>query len=1050
MGPILYNKGDYWIIFLILDLKGGDASHSAGISLSLLSAESRKSQERKDILMKHTHISRLLSVLLTLCMLLSIMPVAAFADVETITITHDLNGGTPGPKLPEGGKEVCPKGTNAYVGVFPDMAIPPEGMTADGYELNGQHLYRSTYMTLNEDITIKYMWRPAVPEVDKVEGVITGLKAGNTMKNLSVTVPKDAHYTAKVRGLDIETHDAYQPVGPDDVFIGGREYRLYVTFALKDDYIAAPTVLYSIHANNGNCVISEDKKTVEGFTFLIANAEGQVRLEVSSNLGRRGPKFPRNGTGFVDKGTVLDLPVTTDPDYVTAPEHQELDYYLINGVRHNAGSSYTCNEDAFIDLMWKPISDKPSDTVTATYDPNGGTPAIDFVSTQKFPKGETWTVVPPAETCIVPPEGKEFDAVEIEGETYSEGEEYIFFQDVTIKYLWKDKASSDTVTLTYDANGGTKGPGFAETEHFQVNDTITFLAPPSDAVTPPEGKEFDGYLIENKVYHTGDQYTVTHDVTVKLQWKDKTPEIVIATFDPNGGTKGSEFIETLEVGVGSVWEVDYFGEEFVKAPEGMEFDAMEINGVRYEVGKDYTFTTDATIKHLWKSKAPETVTVTYDINGGTKGPEFAETEQLPVNGTLIFRSPSSDVVTPPEGKEFDSYLIENKVYHAGDQYTLTHDITIKYQWKDISVVPETVTVTYVPNGGTKGPHSMESEVLEKGFVWEVEYLGEDFVEAPEGKEFDALLLNGVRYEVGKEYTFNEDTTMTFLWKSKPSETVTITYDLNGGTPGIYFKESITVDKGYVLTVYAPTEEFATAPEGKEFDALEIGGVRYEVGKEYTFNEDTAIKILWKSKAPVPSDEYSIVVINGKANYKTAGEGAIVILKADDRSDENLVFDHWKVIKGQVSIRNNQFLMPCEDVIVKAMYRADKPDPDHKPDHKPDHSDKHEQDSHDITVRWTDGGKVITEDGEGSIQSYQFKPDKGCHVADVLLDGESVLDSVKDNRLTIYGANHINELKVIFAPDTKVNPSTGAYDTSSLMMAAVMTAAAAFFVSKKLR
>ena len=78
-----------------------------------------------------------------------------------------------------------------------------------------------------------------------------------------------------------------------------------------------------------------------------------------------------------------------------------------------------------------------------------------------------------------------------------------------------------------------------------------------------------------------------------------------------------------------------------------------------------------------------------------------------------------------------------------------------------------------------------------------------------------------------------------------TEIITITYDVNGGIKGPHFDETVTVDKGNEWTVIAPSEDFVKAPEGKGFDALLINGVRYEAGAEYTYSEDITIKFLWK-------------------------------------------------------------------------------------------------------------------------------------------------------------------------------------------------------------
>ena len=46
-------------------------------------------------------------------------------------------------------------------------------------------------------------------------------------------------------------------------------------------------------------------------------------------------------------------------------------------------------------------------------------------------------------------------------------------------------------------------------------------------------------------------------------------------------------------------------------------------------------------------------------------------------------------------------------------------------------------------------------------------------------------------------------------------------------------------------IHAPDETQILPPEGQEFDAFEINGVRYEDGVIFTVKEDSYFKLLWK-------------------------------------------------------------------------------------------------------------------------------------------------------------------------------------------------------------
>ena len=85
-------------------------------------------------------------------------------------------------------------------------------------------------------------------------------------------------------------------------------------------------------------------------------------------------------------------------------------------------------------------------------------------------------------------------------------------------------------------------------------------------------------------------------------------------------------------------------------------------------------------------------------------------------------------------------------------------------------------------------------------------------------------------------------------EENPEPTFKMTYDFNGGNrqgESEYVDESVgfgmDVSKGNFIDKMT-----VTPPEGKEIDAIEINGERYEFGDTYMLNKDTVFKYLWKS------------------------------------------------------------------------------------------------------------------------------------------------------------------------------------------------------------
>lgn len=126
-------------------------------------------------------------------------------------------------------------------------------------------------------------------------------------------------------------------------------------------------------------------------------------------------------------------------------------------------------------------------------------------------------------------------------------------------------------------------------------------------------------------------------------------------------------------------------------------------------------------------------------------------------------------------------------------------------------------------------------------------------------------------------TYAKNSGIKFVDVSAP-ETIKLTYDLNGGTPagtlseeqqkqfndtGKYTEEK---EKSYFWTVSKENiETIVKAPSGKEIDAVEIGGTRYELtGASYRFDNDGEIKFLYKDKEDENKCTISFDVNGGSA------------------------------------------------------------------------------------------------------------------------------------------------------------------------------------------
>ena len=146
---------------------------------------------------------------------------------------------------------------------------------------------------------------------------------------------------------------------------------------------------------------------------------------------------------------------------------------------------------------------------------------------------------------------------------------------------------------------------------------------------------------------------------------------------------------------------------------------------------------------------------------------------------------------------------------------------------------------------------------------------------------------------------------------------TVRFNANGG--GGTMADVTGISGSYTLPACGFTE-----PEGKQFkgwstsaDGSVISGTTYEV------SSDTTFYAIWENK------EYSIIVTDGKATIgagseiSKAAQGTTITLTANEATDGK-VFDKWVVESGSTTLEDansetTTFIMPDSEVSVKATY-----------------------------------------------------------------------------------------------------------------------------------
>ncbi len=159
------------------------------------------------------------------------------------------------------------------------------------------------------------------------------------------------------------------------------------------------------------------------------------------------------------------------------------------------------------------------DLITITFDPNGGTGTM---QPMKVKSGEKFEL---PECTFTPPEGKEFAGwLAVNGNVSPAGDIVSSINSSVLKATWKDKEAAE-ITISFDPNGGT---GTMQPMKVKSGENFTL---PECTFTPPEGKEFAGWLAANgTVYPAGNVVTSSIDQSFKATWKDKAEVDVTQMF----------------------------------------------------------------------------------------------------------------------------------------------------------------------------------------------------------------------------------------------------------------------------------------------------------------------------------------------------------------------------------------------------------------------------------------------------------------------------------------------------------------------------------------
>ena len=629
---------------------------------------------------------------------------------------------------------------------------------------------------------------------------------------------------------------------------------------------------------------------------------------------------------------------------------------------------------------------------TVTFDANGGSEPEDLpeevttaMPAKKVLHGSAYYL---PECEFVAPEGKQFKAWQIDGTEYPVNAPVTVTADITVKALWEDAPPAPaeyTVTVTTEGNGTAS----ASPAKAVAGEEITLTA------TPDGGYRFKEWeVISGGVTIKDDKFTMPDgNVEIKAIFEEDAPpvptEFTITVTSGGNGTAsashakavaGTEIRLTATPKTGyhfKEWEVISGGVTIVDDKFLMPNDNVEVKAV-FE--KDAPAPTDP-------AKPSISVTGTYTYNGSehTATVSGYDPATMDISGNTATDAGDYTVrVTSKTGKWADG---------STDAVTAAWSIGKATQEAPIGlngVAPTT-------EGGSDGKITGVDATMEYRAESEITYT------ACTGIEIENLSAGNyfVRYAEDHNHFASPDAEVT-VGEGKPLADFTITFNAGGGSGNM---DSVTVKTG---TNYILPECGFTAPTDQEFKAWEISGTEYKVGDTYIVSGDTEIKALWENSVITPTT-YTVTVGNdgngtGTASPSTAAAGTMISLTATP--NEGYRFKEWQVISGGVAIKDDKFLMPNDNVEVKAIFEEDAPPVPTE---------------FTITVK-TDGNGTASTSHAKAVVGTEIRltatPKEGYHFKEWQVISGNV--TIKDNKFTMPDGNV--EVKAIFEKDAPPAPT----------------------------
>ncbi|MFR4596252.1 MAG: InlB B-repeat-containing protein [Oscillospiraceae bacterium] len=587
-----------------------------------------------------------------------------------------------------------------------------------------------------------------------------------------------------------------------------------------------------------------------------------------------------------------------------APEGKQFKAWQIDGTEYPVNAPVTVTADITVKALWEDAPPAPAEyTVTVTTEGNGTASA----SPAKAVAGEEITLT------ATPDGGYRFKEWEVisGGVTIKDDKFTMPDGNVEIKAIFEEDAPPVPTEFTITVTSGGNGTASASHAKAVAGTEIRLTA------TPKTGYHFKEWeVISGGVTIVDDKFLMPNDnVEVKAIFEKDAPP---APTDP------------AKPSISVIGTYTYNGSEHTATVIGYDSATMDITGNTATDAGDYTVSvTSQTGK--WADGSTDAVTAAWSIGKATQEAPTGLIGVAPttegggdgkitgVTDKMEYRMAGESSYTACGGTE-----IEN--LSAGNYFVRYAEDNNHFASSDAEVTVgdgEPLADFIITFNGNGGSGSMGPVTVKAGTNYILPACG---FTAPADQEFKAWQIGGTEYKVGDTYTVSGDTEIKALWENSvitpTTYTVTVSNDGNGtgtATPS-------TAATGTEITLTAMPKE---GYHFKEWQVESPTGLVITNNKFLMPNGNVEVKAIFEEDAPPAPTEHTITVTSGGNGTASASHAKAVVgteIRLTATPNKGYHFKEWEVMSGGVTIKDNKFIMPNDNVEVKAIFEKDAPAP----------------------------------------------------------------------------------------------------------------------------